>query len=103
MLRLKQHKENGTRRMLLRNSGTGKLTIVSGLTLSPQYILNAPQNFNIYPGMNTTASGKVVTFVGHEEGTSTTYRLRVKSEEQANELKRAVDREIEFVKGKSDA
>ena len=53
--------------------------------------------------MDMTASGKYVTFVGHEEGSSTTYRLRVKSEEQANELKRAVDREIEFVKGKSDA
>jgi nucleoporin NUP2 len=42
-------------------------------------------------------------FVGHEGATSQTYNVRMKTEEQAAELKNALDREIAFVKAKSDA
>ncbi|TFY60548.1 hypothetical protein EVJ58_g5075 [Rhodofomes roseus] len=85
MLRLKKHNETDARRMLLRNSSTGKVVI----------------NFRIYSGMNARADKNVVSFVGHEDGAQATYRIRTKTEEQATDLKSAVDREIEFVRAKS--
>ncbi|KAH9935648.1 uncharacterized protein B0H18DRAFT_419506 [Fomitopsis serialis] len=85
MLRLKKHKETDARRMLLRNSSTGKVVV----------------NFRIYSGMNAKADKNVVSFVGHESGAQATYRIRTKTEEQANDLKSALDREIEFVRAKS--
>jgi len=43
-------------------------------------------------------------FVGHDEGgVSQTYNVRMKTEEQAADLKSALEREITFVKAKSDA
>ncbi|KAI0661280.1 hypothetical protein C8Q70DRAFT_932300 [Cubamyces menziesii] len=86
VLRLKKHKETDARRMLLRNSSTGKITI----------------NFILYSGMNASVSDKVVSFIGHEDGQSTPYRIRTKTAEQANALKAALDREIEFVRAKSE-
>jgi len=87
MLRLKKHKLSGSRRVLLRNSSTGKITI----------------NFNIYSGLNPSLGPKTVTFVGHDEnGISVTYRLRTPTEQHAMELKDAMSREIAFVKGDSE-
>lgn len=76
---------------------------VDQLSTWDDILTSSPQNFNIYSTMNPTLSGKYVTFIGHEEGAPTTFRLKAKSEDQAHQLKRAVDREIEFVKAKSDA
>ncbi|KAM5533240.1 hypothetical protein V8D89_013105 [Ganoderma adspersum] len=84
MLRLKRHKETDARRVLLRNSGTGKITI----------------NFLVHGGMNPTVADKVVSFMGHADGASTPYRIRCKTADQAKELKAALDRELEFVKSK---
>jgi len=81
MLRLKRHNESGARRVLLRNSGTGKITL----------------NFKIYPGLSPSLSTKFVSFMGHEESVATSYKLRVKDEEQAKELKEALDREVAAV------
>ncbi|OBZ71055.1 hypothetical protein A0H81_09037 [Grifola frondosa] len=81
VLRVKKNKETGMRRLLLRNSSTGKITI----------------NFNVHAGMNTSLSEKVVSFMGHEEGRSTPYMIRTKTTDQASALKQALDREIEFV------
>jgi len=86
-LRVKRHKETGSRRILLRNSSSGKLVI----------------NFNIYAGMKPTANKQTVSFMGHDEqGNAAPFRLRIKSEPAAQELKDVLDREIDFVKGKSD-
>ncbi|KAF5370587.1 hypothetical protein D9758_001823 [Tetrapyrgos nigripes] len=87
LLRLKKHKQTGARRVLLRNSSTGKVII----------------NFNLYGGLNPSQTKKTVMFVGHEGETSQTYNVRMKTEEQAAELKNALEREITFVKAKSDA
>ncbi|PIL29732.1 hypothetical protein GSI_08171 [Ganoderma sinense ZZ0214-1] len=84
MLRLKRHKETDARRVLLRNSGTGKITI----------------NFLVHGGLNPTVSDKVVSFMGHADGASTPYRIRCKTADQAKDLKAALDRELEFVKSK---
>lgn len=43
----------------------------------------------------------VVSFMGHDDGNSVPYKIRVKTEAIAGELKAALDREIEFVKAKS--
>lgn len=51
--------------------------------------------------MNAKADHNVVSFVGHENGAQATYRVRTKTEEQAKDLKSALDREIEFVRAKS--
>jgi nucleoporin NUP2 len=84
MLRLKTHTTTGSRRVLLRNSSTGKVTI----------------NFNIYSGLNPSLATKFITFVGHDEdGVSATYKLRTQSDQHAADLKIALDREIAFVKG----
>jgi nucleoporin NUP2 len=85
MLRLKKHKEKGTRRALLRNSNTGKITI----------------NFNLYAEMKPSVTGKVVAFVGHENGAHMGFRLRLRSEDDAVELKKALEKEIDIVKAKS--
>ncbi|KAG5638453.1 hypothetical protein H0H81_012518 [Sphagnurus paluster] len=87
VLRLKKHKETEARRLLLRNSSTGKINI----------------NFNIYSGLKPTQSKKALTFIGHDEaGASHTYSVRLQNEEHATSLKEAIDREIAFVKAKSD-
>ncbi|KIK67144.1 hypothetical protein GYMLUDRAFT_238477 [Collybiopsis luxurians FD-317 M1] len=86
VLRIKKHKETGQRRLLLRNSSTGKIII----------------NFNIYHGLKPTQNKKALMFVGHEDGVSQTYNVRTKTEEQATELKSILDREIAFVKAKQD-
>lgn len=60
-----------------------------------------PQNFNIYKAMDPSVAKNVVSFMGHDDGTSVPYKIRVKTEAMAGELKAALDREIEFVKAKS--
>lgn len=50
--------------------------------------------------MSPSVQKNVVSFIGHDEGTSAAYRIRTKTEEQANALKKALDREIEFVQAK---
>lgn len=98
---MKKHKETESRRVLLRNSSTGKIIIVSLYLLISWFIeIKIPQNFKIFSGLNPSMSGKVVTFVGHDEtGLSATYRLRVPNEQNAAEFKNALDREIAAVKG----
>ncbi|KAF7968919.1 hypothetical protein HWV62_28854 [Athelia sp. TMB] len=83
-LRLKKHKTTSARRVLCRNSSTGKILI----------------NFHIYSGLTPSVSAKIVTFIGHDEnGASVTYRLRTQTEQAASELVEAMKREISIVKG----
>ena len=65
-------------------------------------LTGAIQNFILHSGMNASVADKVVSFMGHEDGRSTPYRVRTKTSEQAKELKEALDREIEFVRAKSE-
>ncbi|TFK26495.1 hypothetical protein FA15DRAFT_276827 [Coprinopsis marcescibilis] len=83
-LRIKKHKETDARRVLLRNSTTGKINL----------------NFKIYSGLKPSQSKKTISFVGHDNGVAQTYSVRVGSEEQAKELKEALEREVEIVKSK---
>lgn len=53
--------------------------------------------------MNPTVAKNVVSFIGHDEGKSVAFKLRVKTADQAEDLKNALEREIEFVKSKSSA
>ncbi|KAF9263384.1 hypothetical protein L218DRAFT_999705 [Marasmius fiardii PR-910] len=85
ILRLKKHKTEEHRRVLMRNSSNGKINV----------------NFNIYAGLKPSRSQKVVSFVGHEAGVAQTYSVRMKTEDQAIALKDALDREIAFVKAKN--
>ncbi|KAH7916557.1 hypothetical protein BJ138DRAFT_286368 [Hygrophoropsis aurantiaca] len=78
MLRLKKHKETSARRVLLRNSSTGKIVI----------------NFRVHAGLNPTVATKVVSFLGHDDGASTPYKLRLKSDEDAQALKAAMEGEV---------
>lgn len=89
--------------MLLRNSSTGKVVIVSAHAPSGRQFTDALplQNFRIYSGMNAKAEKTIVSFIGHENGAQATYRIRTKTEEQANDLKSALNREIEFIRSKS--
>jgi len=57
-----------------------------------------PQNFNIYAELNPTQTNKFVSFIGHEDGSTIMFKLRLKSEGDALELKKAMDREISSVK-----
>ncbi|KAJ8514404.1 hypothetical protein ONZ45_g8061 [Pleurotus djamor] len=87
ILRIKKHKELGTRRLLLRNSSTGKINI----------------NFNIYASLKPSITKRAIMFVGHDDGASVTYNVRLQSEDQAKELKDILDREIAFVKAKTES
>jgi len=86
VLRLKKHKETEARRMLLRNSSTGKINI----------------NFNLYSGLKPSQAKKAITFVGHDDGVSQTYSVRLQSEEHAAKLKEALEKEIALVKGSTE-
>ena len=59
--------------------------------------------------MNPVASKNVVSFVGHDHsdlavtrGSATPFKLRVKTELQARELKEALEKAIEALPNKSD-
>lgn len=81
-LRLKRHKETDARRMLLRNSSTGKINI----------------NFKLYPGFKVTQTKKSLTFIGHDSGVAQTYNVRLPNEDQIRELKAAIEREVALIK-----
>jgi len=74
-LRLKKHKEMDTRRMLLRNSSTGKINI----------------NFKLYSGFKVTQAKKTLTFVGHDNGVAQMYSVRLPEEDQTRQLKEAIE------------
>ncbi|OJA11024.1 hypothetical protein AZE42_06437 [Rhizopogon vesiculosus] len=82
MFRLKKHKETGARRALMRNSATGRIII----------------NFRLFPSLSPTLMKTMVSFVGHDNGTPASFRIRVKTPEQAQELNNALDREVAAVK-----
>ncbi|KAJ7680601.1 hypothetical protein DFH06DRAFT_1031744 [Mycena polygramma] len=85
-LRLKKHKETSARRLLLRNSNSGKIQI----------------NFALYPGLKVSQSKKSLTFVGHDlTGEPQTYSLRFRTEEVAKEFQAALDNEIAQIKASS--
>ncbi|KAI0339767.1 hypothetical protein BDW22DRAFT_1379748 [Trametopsis cervina] len=85
LLKVKVHKESNARRLLLRNSSTGKILI----------------NFNVHAGLNPSAAKNIVSLMGHEDGASVPYKLRVKTNDLAEEVKKTLDREVEKVKAKS--
>ncbi|KAG2037408.1 hypothetical protein BDR03DRAFT_1091809 [Suillus americanus] len=82
MFRLKKHKETGARRALMRNSATGRIII----------------NFRLFVSLTPTLMKAMISFVGHDEGAPASFRIRVKTPEQAQELKNALDREVAAVK-----
>ncbi|KAJ6594188.1 hypothetical protein B0H19DRAFT_1094357 [Mycena capillaripes] len=82
-LRLKKHKETSARRLLLRNSNSGKIQI----------------NFALYSGLKASQSKKSLTFIGHDTaGEPQTYSLRFRTEEAAKEFQVALDKEIAQIK-----
>ncbi|KAJ7141472.1 hypothetical protein C8R44DRAFT_867092 [Mycena epipterygia] len=85
ILRLKKHKETSARRLLLRNSHSGKIQI----------------NFALYSGFKVSQSKKSLTFVGHDETSKAqTYSLRFRSEEVAKEFNGFLEKEVAQVKAK---
>jgi nucleoporin NUP2 len=57
------------------------------------------QNFNMYDGLEPALKDKTVSFVGRDEaGLPVNYNIRVKTVDQASELKTAIDREVKLVK-----
>lgn len=52
--------------------------------------------------MKPSVDKNTVSFIGHDGGVAVPFRLRVKTADQAEELKSALEREIEFVKSKSE-
>ncbi|KAI6021437.1 hypothetical protein BKA83DRAFT_4281919 [Pisolithus microcarpus] len=85
ILRLKKHKENSIRRVLMRNSSSGRILI----------------NFRLFSGLKPSLAKTSISFVGHENGAPASYRIRVKTEEQAVSLKHAMDREIAVIQATS--
>jgi nucleoporin NUP2 len=57
------------------------------------------QNFSLYDGLDPTLKDKTVGFVGRdEEGKPINFNIRVKTPDQAAQLKSAIDRDVELVK-----
>ncbi|KAK7685168.1 hypothetical protein QCA50_011531 [Cerrena zonata] len=93
IVRLKKHKETSARRLLMRNSHSGKIVL----------------NFNLYSGLTPTQAKNVISLVGHDNsdsaetsGAATPMRFRIKTEQDAAALKSALEREVELMKDKSD-
>jgi len=78
MFRLKKHKETNARRVLMRNSNTGRILV----------------NFRIHGNLKPSLAKNAVSFVGYETSTPTSFSIRTKTAEQAEDLKRALEREI---------
>jgi hypothetical protein len=52
------------------------------------------QNFNLYASISPTSSKSFVSFVGHEsDGSPATFKVKVKSDEEANELTGVIEKE----------
>lgn len=84
-IRLKKHKETPARRLLLRNSYSGKIQM----------------NFALYPGLKASQTKKSLTLIGHDEaGESQTYSIRFQSEDVAKEFQAALDLEVAQIKSK---
>lgn len=99
VLKVKKHKETGVRRLLLRNSSTGKVTIVSRCRQLHLHTCversRLLQNFRLYAGMKPSATKQVVSLIGHnDKGDGIPFRLRVKTEQAAQELKDVLDKEV---------
>lgn len=84
--------------MLLRHSTTGKILIVRCLLCRLFCSHSVLQNFNLYSGLKVTQSKRALTFVGHNDGISQTYSVRLQNEEQATTLKDVLEKEIASVK-----
>lgn len=56
-----------------------------------------PQNFKLYSGLKVIQTKKSLTFVGHDNGVSQTYNVRVPDEDRARQLKEAIEREIDLL------
>jgi len=98
VLKVKMHKETGARRLLLRNSSTGKIAIVSQfhrLCFHASWRAHIfLQNFRIHAAMKPSITKQVVSLMGHDDkGNGVPYRLRVKTEQAAQELKDVLDKE----------
>ncbi|KAF7315421.1 RanBD1 domain-containing protein [Mycena indigotica] len=86
-IRLKRHKETAARRLLLRNSHSGKIQI----------------NFALFAGFSATlnAKSKSLMFVGHDEASvSQTYNLKFKTEAEAAEFQSTLETEVSKIKSK---
>jgi len=59
------------------------------------------QNFRLYAGLKLSLAKTALTFVGHDNGVPASYRMRVKTEEQASQLKAAMDGEIAAIQPSS--
>jgi hypothetical protein len=58
------------------------------------------QNFNLYSGISPTSSKSFISFIGHEsDGSHATFKVKVKSEQEATELTGVIEKES---KAKSD-
>ncbi|KAF7306028.1 RanBD1 domain-containing protein [Mycena chlorophos] len=84
-IRLKKHKESSARRILLRNSHSGKVQI----------------NFALFHGFSATLKPKSLMFVGHDEkGVSQTYNVKFKTDSEALEFEAALKKEVAEIKPK---
>ncbi|KAF7321771.1 RanBD1 domain-containing protein [Mycena kentingensis (nom. inval.)] len=78
-VRLKKHKETSARRLLLRNSHSGKVQI----------------NFSLYSGFKPTVKAKALSFMGHDEtGAAQMYNVRFKTELEAADFDAAIAAEV---------
>jgi len=53
--------------------------------------------------LKPTQTKAALSFVGHDNGASQTYSVRVATENEAKQLKDIFDREIAFVKAKEES
>lgn len=103
MLRLKKHKEKNKRRILLRNSSTGRIILVSSINFyrSRRHDRMCPlplarlQNTYIRKDLMPKQEKQVVSFLGlDEQALPASYKIKVSNEASASELKGALEREM---------
>lgn len=79
--RVKKNKTDGTRRLLMRNSASGRVIL----------------NFALYQGFKPTLQTQpkgTLRFIGHSDGEKQTYMLKVAGEAKAKDLLALIDKEV---------
>ena len=80
--RVKKNKNDGTRRLLMRNSASGRIIL----------------NFALYQGFKPTLQAQpkgTLRFIGHSDGEKQTYMLKVGGEAKAKDLLALIEREVD--------
>ena len=94
---IKCRDDDGSKRLLARNVGNGNVLavrpVISPLLVADSWELTANplQNFRLQSSLTIKQEKNILSFLGFEGTTPTSFRLRIKTEDMAGEFKTQLD------------